>query len=213
MSFDTLIDQLADDLQPVRPRRFWVDVGVMAIIAASELALLFAVGFANLDLHRLETQPTFGWRLVSLGLISLAAGCAAIRSFDPTFSSKRSVRLLAAIIAICALGGSFLGTRPGGLSALLQRLAWTDGIHCAFHIVVLSLPPLAGLVLLGRRGAPTDMRRTRLLVGLAAAAWGAFAFVFSCPFNDPLFILTWYGLACTTTVLVARYLLPRLARW
>jgi hypothetical protein len=213
MSFDTLIDRLADDLQPVRPRRLWMDVGIMALISVVELVLLFAIGFANLDLHRLQTQPTVGWRLVSLGLISVAAGFAAIRSFDPTFSAKRSVRRLGVIIALSVLGGLFLGTLPGGLAALVQRLAWTDGIHCAARIAVLSLPPLAGLLLLCCRGAPTDMHRTRLLVGLAAAAWGAFSFVFSCPFNDPVFILTWYTLGCVPTMLAARYLMPVLARW
>lgn len=213
MSFETLIDQLADDLAPVRPRRLWVDVGIMLLIAAIELALLFAIGFANLDMHRIETQPTVGWRLVSLGLISMAAGFAAIRSFDPTYSAKGAVRWLTGIIALCVVSGLFLGSLPGGVSALLQRLAWTNGIGCASHIALLSTPPLLGLILLGRRGAPTDMRRTRLLVGLAAAAWGAFAFVFSCPFNDPVFIITWYGLGCAATVLLARYVLPRIARW
>ena len=213
MSFETLIDQLTDDLAPVRPRRLWTDVGIMMLIGAVELALLFAIGFATLDMHRIETQPTVGWRLGSLGLISVVSGFAACRSFDPAYSAKGSVRWIAAIIGICVVGGLFLGSLPGGVSALLARLEWTNGIGCASHIALLSTPPLAGLALLGRRGAPTDMRRTRLLVGLAAAAWGAFAFVFSCPFNDPLFIITWYGLGCTATVLLARYVLPRLARW
>jgi len=213
MNFELLVDRLADDLEPVRPRRLWVDVGIMVLVAAVELALLFAVGFANLDLHRLETQPTVGWRLVSLGLISAVAGYTAIRSFDPTYSAKRPVRWLAAIVALCLLGGLFLGDVPGGVTTLLRRLEWTDGIHCALRITLLSMPPLVGLVLLGCRGAPTDMRRSRLLVGLAAAAWGAFSFVFSCPFNDPLFIITWYGLGCATTVLLARWVLPRLACW
>ena len=213
MSFETLIDQLADDLEPVRPRRFWSDAAVMALIAGIELALLFAIGFANLDMHRLETQPTFGWRLVTLGLISLAAGFAAIRSFDPTYSAKGAMRWIAGLIGVSVVGGLFLDSLPGGLAELIQRLDWTDGVHCASRIAVLSIPPLVGLMLLGRRGAPTDMRRSRLLVGVAAAAWGAFAFVFSCPFNDPVFIVTWYGLGCSVAVLAARFILPWLARW
>jgi len=79
--------------------------------------------------------------------------------------------------------------------------------------VLLSIPPLLALAVLGQRGAPTDLRRTPLLIGLAAAAWGAFVFVFACPFNDPLYILTWYGLACGIVTLVARLVLPRLAHW
>jgi hypothetical protein len=213
MSFETLIDQLAGDLAPIRPRRFWVDAAILGLIAVIELALLFAIGFAHLDLHRIETQPTVGWRLASLGVISLVSGFAAIRSFDPTYSAKGSIRWLAAIIAVCVLGGLFLGSVPGGWPEVVRRLAWSDGIGCASHIALLSTPPLVGLLLLGRRGAPTDMGRTRLLVGVAAAAWGAFSFVFACPFNDPLFIVAWYGVGFSATVLVARFVVPRLARW
>jgi hypothetical protein len=67
--------------------------------------------------------------------------------------------------------------------------------------------------LLMRRGAPTDTRGTSLLVGLAAAAWGAFVFVFACPFNDPLYIAVWYSVGCGTVTLLSRFVLPRLAHW
>lgn len=213
MNYESLIDQLAEDLAPVRPRRFWVDVAIMAAIGATELFLIFAIGFANFDMQRIRDQPTVGWRLVSLATISAISGFFALRSFDPTYALKGSVRWIVAIVAVCIAYGVFLGSMPGGWSAVEQRLEWANGIECASHILLLSIPPLIALALLGRRGAPTDMRRTRFLVGLSAAAWGAFAFVFACPFNDPLFIITWYGLSCTLVVLLARHLLPRIARW
>jgi hypothetical protein len=52
-----------------------------------------------------------------------------------------------------------------------------------------------------------------LLVGLAAAAWGAFVFVFACPFNNPLYIAVWYTVGCGIVTLLARTILPRIARW
>ena len=51
------------------------------------------------------------------------------------------------------------------------------------------------------------------LVGLAAAAWGAFVFVFACPSDDPLYIAVWYSVGCGIVVLSSRLILPRLARW
>ena len=213
MKLDFLIDQLAADLAPVRPRRFWVDASIMALVAVIELALLFAVGFAHLDMHRMMTQPTMGWRIVSLGVISLVSGFLAVRSFDPAYSTRGALRWLALIIAICLASGIVMAGLPTGAASLMQRLDWRSGVQCASKIVLLSIPPLLALAVLGRRGAPTDMRRTPLLIGLAAAAWGAFVFIFACPFNDPLYIVVWYGVGCGIVTLACRFLLPRFARW
>lgn len=213
MKLDALIEQLAEDLGPVRPRRFWVDTSIMALIAVSELALLFAVGFAHLDMHRMLMQPTMGWRLASLGLISLLSGFLAIRSFDPTYSVQGSARWLALLVVICLAYGMVMGGMPAGMASMIQRLDWASGVQCVSRIVLLSMPPLIALAVLGRRGAPTDLRRTPLLIGLAAAAWGAFVFVFNCPFNDPLYIVVWYGVGCAIVTLASRFLLPRFVRW
>lgn len=213
MKLDSLIDQLAGDLAPVRPRRFWVDASIMALVAVIELALLFAIGFAHLDMHRLMTQPTMGWRIVSLGVIALVSGFLAVRSFDPAYSTRGALRWLELIIAICLAAGIVMAGLPAGAASLMQRLDWRSGVQCAAKIVLLSIPPLLALAVLGRRGAPTDMRRTPLLIGLAAAAWGAFVFIFACPFNDPLYIVVWYGIGCGIVTLACRFLLPRIARW
>jgi len=213
MNYDSLIDRLTEDLKPVRRRRSWVDMSIMAAVSVLELALLFAVGIAHLSTHRMMTQPTLWWRLASLGLISLVSGVLAIRSFDPAYSPKGALRWLALIVAICLAFGALMGGTPGGLASIARRLDWTSGVQCAYKIVLLSVPPLIGLALLGRRGAPTDMRRTPLLIGLAAAAWGAFVFVFACPFNDPLYIAVWYSVGCGFVVALARLVLPRFARW
>lgn len=213
MKLDSLIDELTADLAPVRPRRFWADLLVLALIAAVELALLFALGIAHLDLARVAEQPTMGWRLISLGVISLMSGFLAVRSLDPAYSAKDALRWLGVIVLLCLAYGLVMNGPPPGTASLLQRLDWRSGIQCASKIVLLSLPPLAALALLCRRGAPTDLRRTPLLSGLAAAAWGAFVFVFACPFNDPLYIVVWYGIACGLVTLAARLLMPRIARW
>ena len=213
MKLESLIDELTEDLTPVRPRRFWADLLVLALIAAVELALLFALGIAHLDLERLATQPTVGWRLVSLGVIALMSGFLAVRSFDPAYSAKDALRWLGVIVVLCLAYGLIMNGPPAGTASLLQRLDWRSGIQCASKIVLLSLPPPAALALLCRRGAPTDLRRTPLLSGLAAAAWGAFVFVFACPFNDPLYIVVWYGIACGLVTLAARLMMPRIARW
>ena len=158
-------------------------------------------------------QPSFWWRLVSLGLISLISGALAILSFNPSYSPRRGMRWLALVVAICLVFGLSIGTGPSGFDAIIHRLDWTKGVQCAGKMIALSIPPLLGLGILMRRGAPTDTRGTALLVGLAAAAWGAFVFVFACPFDDPLYIAAWYSVGCAIVTLLSRICLPHLARW
>jgi hypothetical protein len=134
MNLDSLIELLAKDLTPVRPRRFSMDASTMALIAVIELALLFAVDSAHLEVHRMLMQPTRSWRIASLGLISLTGGFLAIRSFDPTYSAKRSLRWLALIIAVCLAYGTVAGGMPAGMASIIHRLDWRSGVHCASEI-------------------------------------------------------------------------------
>lgn len=213
MSYESLINRLTEDQQPIRRRSIWVDLVIVAVIGAIELALFFMMGAARSDMPAMMKQPTFWWRLESLGLITLISGTLAVLSFSPTYSPRRGLRWLAVIVVICICLGFGLNEKPLGFMSLIRRLDWVDGIQCAGKIILLSMPPVFGLGVLMRRGAPTDMRGSALLVGLAASAWGAFVFVFACPFNDPLYIVVWYTVGCGFVILVSRLILPRFARW
>jgi len=213
MSFDSLIDRLSGDLKPVRPRRLRQDIAIIAAICVTEIIVFFALGAALPDMPMRMQQPTFWWRLVSLGLIAVISGIPAILSFAPTYSPRRALRWLFVVIGVCLATGLCIGAGQGDLESLARRIDWTNGIQCAVKMIALSVPPVIGLGALMRRGAPTDGSRTALLVGIAAAAWGAFVFVFACPFNDPLYIAVWYTVGCGTVVLISRAILPRLARW
>ena len=79
--------------------------------------------------------------------------------------------------------------------------------------MALSVPAMLGLGLLMRHGAPTDGGGAALASGIAAAAWGAFVFVFACPYDDPLYIAVWYAVGCEFVALIARLVLPQLTRW
>ena len=213
MSLDSLIDRLSGELRPVRPRRAWLDFLIIAAICVAELIVFFALGAALPDMPMRMHQPTFWWRLVSLGLIAVISGVPAIFSFAPTYSPRRSLQRLFAVIVVCLAAGLCIGAGPNDLESLVRRIDWTNGIQCASKMIALSVPSVLGLGALMRRGAAIDRGRTALLVGIAGAAWGAFVFVFACPFNDPLYIAVWYTIGCGIVVLIARLILPRLARW
>jgi hypothetical protein len=213
MRTDTLIDRLTNELKPVRRRTAWKDALALVVLCAVELGLFLVMGMARTDMPMAMHLPSFWWKLASLGLIGIVSGSVAIMSFDPVRSPRRGLRWIVALIAVCLASGWLLDASRDGLSPLISRLDWRDGLRCLYAMVVLSIPAVIGLGLLMRRGAPTDRAGTALAAGLAGAAWGAFVFVFACPFEDPLYVAVWYSLGCGTVTLFARLTLPRLTRW
>ena len=213
MRTDPLIDRLTGELEPVRRRKAWIDAIALVVLGAVELGLFLALGLMRPDMPMATHLPLFWWKLASLGLIALVSGTVAIMSLDPVRLPRRGLRWIVALIAACLAIGWILDASRDGFSALLARLDWPNGLQCLYEMVALSVPALIGLGLLMRRGAPTDPGGTALAAGLAAAAWGAFVFVFACPFDDPFYVAVWYSLGCGAVTLFARLTLPRLMRW
>ncbi len=211
-----LIDRLVAGLQPVRPRTNKRDGLLVAGICVLELALFLLMGAMRPDMPVAMRHPSFWWKLTSLGLIAAVSGTASVFSFHPAGSPRRGLRwVLALAVACLAVGWALDASRAGsaGWASLQARLDWRHGMQCFTKMVLLALPAVAGLSVLMRRGAPTDRAGTAWSVGIAAAAWGAFVFVFACPSDDPLYIAFWYMLACLSIAVLARLLLPVLARW
>ncbi len=213
MAIDRLVDRLVKDLKPVRRHSAGADALVLAVLCLVELALFLGLGAMRPDISMAMGLPSFWWKLGSLGLIALTGGAVAIISFDPVNSPRRGLRWLAASAAVCLAIGWLIDASREGLPALTARLNWHDGVQCVSKMVLLSAPAVIGLGLLMRRGAPTDTGGTALTVGVAAAAWGAFVFVFACPYDDPLYIAVWYIVGCGIVTMVARLILPPLTRW
>ena len=210
---EPLIDRLTSDLKPVRRRTALNDALTLAVLGGIELGLFLAFGFMRGDMPMAVHLTSFWWKLTSLGLIALVSSTVAVLSLDPLESPRRGLRWLFVLVAVCLSIGWLLDASRAGLSVLAMRLDWPHGVECFGEMVGLSVPAFVALGLLMRRGAPTDSGATALAAGLAAAAWGAFVFVFACPFDDPLYVAVWYSLGCGTVTLLARLTLPRLTRW
>ncbi len=213
MSTDRVVDRLASDLKPIRRRRVAGDALILGITCAVELALFLGLGAMRPDMPLAMEQPSFWWKLTSLGLIAAVGSAVAISSFDPVESPRRGLRWLVALIALCLVVGWGIDAARDGVPALAARVNWRGGLQCVYEMALLSLPAVVGLGFLMRRGAPTDTGGTATTVGIAAAAWGAFVFVFACPYDDPLYIAVWYAVGCGLVTLFARLVLPPLTRW
>ncbi|KAA5610719.1 DUF1109 domain-containing protein [Rhodovastum atsumiense] len=213
MPTGSLIDRLARELRPVRRRAPWREAALLLGLGAIELGLFLGLGLMRPDMTAAMQLPVFWWKLASLGLIGLVGGAVTLFSLDPVRSPRPGLRWLAVLIAVCLGGGWLLDASREGLAALVGRLDWHHGLQCLGKIVALSVPAVIALGVVMRRGAPTDRAGTALAAGLAASGWGAFVFVFACPFDDPLYVAVWYSLGCGVVTLFARLVLPRLARW
>jgi hypothetical protein len=213
MRTDSLIDHLTSELKPVRRRTALRDAVALVVLGAVELGLFLALGLMRPDMPMAMHLPSFWWKLASLGLIALVSGTVSVVSLDPVRSPRRGLRWTVAVIAACLAVGWVLDASRDGFSAFLTRLNWPNGLQCLYKMVLLSVPAVIGLGLLIRRGAPTDPGGTALAAGLAAAAWGAFVFVFACAFDDPFYVAVWYSLGCGAVTLFTQLTLPRLTRW
>jgi hypothetical protein len=213
MTSERLLDQLASGLTPVRSRSALRDGLIVGALALTELGLFLLAGLGRTDMGHAMAEPSFWWKLTTIGLLAVIAVATAVRSFDPAVSPLRGLRWAALLSGVALLiGWGIDATRHAG-APLFARLEWHEGVGCLISMVVLSLPMLIALAVLMRRGAPTSRSESALAAGLGAAAWGAFVFFFHCDHDDPFYIAVWYGLGCLLTALAGRALLPLFTRW
>ena len=64
-----------------------------------------------------------------------------------------------------------------------------------------------------RRGAPVNINRSALLVGLAAGSFGTLCYSLYCPSNSVEYVGIWYGLSVTLSAVAGRLIVPRFIRW
>lgn len=210
---DALIERLATDLAPVRPRSAARDAALIAALALAELALFLALGWMRDDMPAMLGERAMWWKLVSFAALAMVGGAATVATLDPARRPGPLLRVAVVLAVGAVAAGWLIDAGSAGPGALAARLDWREGLHCLAATTLLSLPPLAALGLLLRRGAPTRPRATALAAGLAASGWGAFVFVFNCPYDDPLYVVVWFSASIALVTLAARLILPPLTRW
>ena len=211
-SIDNLIDELAGDLTPVRPRRVargsaWVAAGWMA--GAAALLLIFGL---RQDLAVRGMPPLSMLAFWLTAATGLAATWSALRMGLPgvgrdyggwRWAVGASLSLPLAALAACIADGH----------AAMEAARHGFGFRCLVQGVAAGLGVGAALFFWLRAGAPTSPTRAGWVIGIAAGAAGATIVALHCASDDVVHIALWHGAAVLLSAIAGRLILPRFLRW
>ncbi len=213
VSIDNLIDGLADDLKPIRPRRL-LRGGAWA--AAAWLigggTLLWLLGMRHDLAHgaSMAPMPMFAfWLIVALGL---AATWSALRMGLPGVGRDYSGWRWAGLAAL-ALPLTALVVGLGDTHAAMHGMDPHGGMRCTLDGLVAGLGVGAALFAWLKGGAPTSLERAGWVVGVAAGAAGAAVLALHCSSDNMVHIALWHGLVVILSAIAGRLILPPLLRW
>lgn len=209
---DALIAELVGDLEPVKPLRF--GAGMAATLAAATLSSAVVIALFGLRPDWLEGRVN-PMHLLATGLylgLALAATVTVVVMSRPQVGSDYSGwRWAAAMTGLLPVAGLIVGISRG--HDMLAAETMRHGGECLVLGGGTSLLVFAMLVLWLRRGAPTAPDRAGLVAGVAAGAFGIFAFSLHCPDNDIVHIGIWHSTVVLAMAGLGRITVPRLIRW
>lgn len=211
MKTDDLIDALAKDTSTRWPLGRTLTVAALAGVIVVAVTFFACFGFRP-DITSAAQTLRFGFKLLFTTMLALAALGVAARLARPGAGSGAWAYALAAvpILLLAALGLEMAAMPP---SIWTTRLVGHNWLHCLTLIPLLSLGPLACLLLALRQGAPGRPGIAGALAGLAASGIAAAFYATNCTDDSPLFVAAWYPLACGIVALMGYYAGSRLLRW
>ena len=205
------IQQLVDDLQPVRALRPMRSIAASLAIVGVALALILVSFGPRPDLLAGKPDAMFLLRSGTLLLLGLANAYAAIGIASPSVgrqSSSWQIAVAAALLFPMSALIVALSVSPSEAMAATQT-----GMKCLQVSLLGGLATAIPMVLHLRRGAPISPERAGWLTGISSGGLGAFAYNFHCPFNDLIYIGVWYTLAVGICAIAGRLIVPHLIRW
>lgn len=210
-STKALIDQLAEDLTPVRPMRQRGGRALVALAGAATLAAVWLVaGFWPGPVAG-GAQPFFFVTNGLLLLVAMAASGAAVALANPAVGNRHDAPAwTAAMLAILPLTAVVIAIVGGHGPA---RLVDSHSIACLTSAAAASALTFVALAYWLKRGAPVSIGSAGLYAGMAAGATGSFAYGLSCPIDTVAHLGIWHVLPVALCAALGRAILPRLVRW
>jgi hypothetical protein len=205
--------RLSKDLAPVPPgfvaRR--IALGSLGGFAIS-IALVIALLGPRPDLPFALQTAMFWVKLVYPISLAVIAGLASERLARPAGSAHaRAIWLAVPVGLVVALAVLQLVFAPP--PARMELLMGGSARLCPFLVLAAAVPPLLGFVWAMRGLAPTRLRETGAVIGLAAGGAGAFAYAWHCTETGAPFLAVWYTVGIALAALLGWLAGPRVLRW
>ena len=210
---EDLIGRLADKLRPVSRLAVLhrLLVGLAAGGGASALLIAATLGFRP-DMRDAAQESIFWIKLAYTLALGGLALWACERLARPTGAAMRRLPwMMVPLATVMVVAGWQLAHAPA-----LRRMPMIIGHSadiCSWWILVFSLPPLGGLIWAVRGLAPTRLRLTGGVIGLAAGGMGASVYALHCDESTIPFLAIWYTLGVVAAGIVGWLSGPRLLRW
>jgi hypothetical protein len=191
---DALIELLVADLEPSRLRfraRFRLELACGVLLAG---LLLLAAIHLRPDLREQIASPRLLLKFAATLALTLASLGLVQRLATPGANVRPWLRALLVPPLILAIGMLAEGAAIPA-SIWPARLVGHYAPYCVTLIPLLSAAPLACLLHVLRRGAPSNPGLLGAFAGLLAGGVGATLYALHCTDDSPFFVAAWYSLA------------------
>ncbi len=211
METDALIARLANEpppppFDPGRIALIWV------LAMAVPVALFLLVLGPRPDLIAAWSNPAVIVKtILPLGTVGLSLPLL-LRLARPEARAGATGWLLVApaIAALVLWAGAFALRAPAGRFAEVSPASLAE---CLGSILLLSVVPAVVILRILRRGATSQPRLSAALAGLTASAGATAGYSLFCTQDNPLFFITWYGVAILAVTVACAAFGERILRW
>jgi len=213
MQNNTLIESLVKDCQPALLLRPWRVTAALVVIVLMLNILCVVVLGARDDLIGMLVTPQLALRNIILLWSGTVTAHAAISMAYPQNHLCRYrllwPLLLSAIGPIAALAIVVSSAK----TEIFARLYPLHAVQCV-GVTLLAATLVSGVLAYWlRSGAPTHLNLASWLCGISGGAFGALAYSWHCPHEDPLYIGLWYAVAVAIAAILTRLWVKPFIRW
>jgi hypothetical protein len=211
MTTDDLIRALVADGYVGRKPRAVLLIALLSATAFVAILFFTRIGFRE-DIDTALRTVRFQFKFAVIVPLALVALGALFGSAAPVFALGRWARLLPLPLLLLAVGvAAELLSTPR--SDWMVRLIGSNAVNCMTLIPLLASVPLVIFITALKSGAPAHPGLSGAMAGLGAGSLAAVFYAMNCFDDSPLFVITWYPLACAMVTLAGYLTGRRVLRW
>lgn len=211
MRTDDLIKAMVADQHEGREIDDAIRLALIAGAFLAGLAFFLALGF-RADIADAAQTVRFLFKFVITLSLTATAMALAFRIGRPGVPLNAPAWSLV-VVPLLLVGAVTIELAITPQEAWGTKLIGTNAIHCLTVIPLLSIPPLIGLLIALRKGAPAHPGIAGAVAGLVSVGIAATYYASNCTDDSPLFVATWYPLATAIVVAIGAVAGARLLRW